>query len=83
MSYRASYLNTSRMNISQQQVDGKDLLIQKLKEDLEDMQNNAGDFQELSRQLKDLELRYESVNMEKVRQEQELKEVQQNEHRRT
>lgn len=75
MNYR-SYISSSRVNLSSTLPDGKDLLITKLKEEVQELQHNARDFGELSRQLKDLEMRYDALSQEKMRQEQELRQMQ-------
>lgn len=77
MNYRqTSYLNSSRINMSTTKPDGKDLLINKQKEEMMELQQNARDFNELSKQLKDLEGRYDALSIEKMRQEQELRQIQ-------
>ncbi len=60
-------MNSSRVNLSATHPDGKDLLINKLKEEVLELQQNARDFGELSRQLKDLEMRYDALSQEKMR----------------
>ena len=77
MNYRSNYLGGRTTNIGQNYLinDSKDLLINKLKDEILDLKQNQRDFKDLSQQLKELEFRYENLNSEKIRTEQELKMV--------
>lgn len=56
-------------------LDGNDLVIQRLKEEIYGLRENEQDFRLLSKQLKELEYKYEQLQREKIQNETENKSV--------
>lgn len=56
-------------------LDGNDLVLQRLKEEIYGLRENEQDFRLLSKQLKELEFKYEQLQREKIQNETESKSV--------
>ena len=57
------------VNSSQKNFDSKDMIIQRLKEEIFEFKQNEQDFRSLAKQLKELEFRYDQLQREKIKNE--------------